>query len=464
MVTIKKNAALGYYVEQTIGTCPTLSSSDALRFSRLVSEDLNSAYSRDASNEVRGDAQSGGSVVTGVSGAGSISIQYSMETYDELIAGLMFSAGTVNGSSLENGWTVSGFTADADPVVNGSGTWTLATNVLTLDSTNVATLGLVVNGYIQISNSGNAQLDGVWRVDGIGSSEELTLEQPTTDNVATYTGLGAVTLSTTAQRLMTIQTVQAAAINGTQDRSFGFVRFYSDSSLAGDNTTSTVNLASACDIAIFRGAFVTSLQLSVAPGQAGWTGSISTLFQGEESATDATATAPLSNFSIGSWDETEEANTNPLPDAIAGVANVKIRKIGDTNGTRIDPLSLNMSISNNASEVSALRNAGSLAVIQGTFTASIDMEVIYEDSDLHVGMVDNESYEIEVAVVDADDKCQLFRFPKCKLTSERPNPGQNAPIVQKLSFMAEPGGVDFEGSAAVAKTVEILRFYVPSYA
>jgi hypothetical protein len=461
MVTsVKKNAALAYYVEPTCGVCPTLSSSDALRFTRLVSEDLNSVYSRDVSNEVRGDAQSGGSVTTGVSGAGSISIQHSMETYDELIAGLMFSSGTIDGTDLAKGWEVTGFVPDVTEITNPND-WQIATNVLTLSTGDVVDAGIVLNGYIRIAGSGNAQLDGVWRVDAI-ATDAVTLEAPnSTQDVATYTGLGAVTLTT--QTSMTIQTVQGAALNGTQDRSFGFVRFYSDSSLAGDNTASAVNLSSNCDIAIFRGAFVTSMQLSVAPGQAGWTGSLSTLFLGEESAEDATATAPLSGFAMATWDASEEANSNPLPDAIAGVANVKIRKFGDADGTRIDPLSLNMTISNNASEVSALRNAGSIAVVQGTFSASIDMEIIYEDKDLHIGMVDNESYEIEVAVVDSDDKCQMFRFPQCKLTSERPNPGQNAPIVQKLSFMAEPGGTDFTGGTG-AKTCEVLRFYIPSYA
>jgi hypothetical protein len=216
------------------------------------------------------------------------------------------------------------------------------------------------------------------------------------------------------------------------------------------------------DVAVFRGAFVTTMQLSVAPGQAGWTGSLSVLHAGEESATDIVA-APLalSGFQLTNWNLSSAINTNPLPDAILGVANVKLRKIGVADGTRIDPLSLNLSISNNSSEVSALRNAGALAVIQGSTSASVDMEVIYESSLLHDSMIADDAYEIEIGIVDSDGKAQLIRLPKCRLVSERPNPGKNSPIVQRLTFTAEPGGTDYAGVAG-AKMVEILRFYTPA--
>lgn len=460
MVTIKKNAGLGYYIEPTVGNAPTLSPTKQLRFTRLVSEDLNSNYSRDESNEVRGDAQTAGSVVTGVSGSGTVSIQYSLETYDELIAGLLFSAGTIDDTDPLEGWKgVTGIdTWSGETVTNGSGTWALATNVLTLDATNVATLSISVAGgadYVQIDGSGNANLDGVWRVDDI-ASEAVTLESPNaSQDVATYTGLGAVTLS--SQTSMTITPIFGVAANGVFDRSFGFTRFYSTTDLAGSPSADDLD---AVDVAVFRGAFVTTMQLSVAPGQAGWTGSLSVLHAGEESSTDITdfAQTPLSGFALTDWEDSVAPNSNPLPDAILGVANVKLRKIGVADGTRIDPLSLNLSISNNASEVAALRNAGALAVIQGSTSASVDMEVIYEDDLLHQSMIDDDAYEIEIGVSDSDGKAQLIRLPKCRLTSERPNPGKNAPIVQRLTFTAEPGGADWTGASG-AKMVEIIRFY-----
>ena len=454
MVTIKKNAGLGYYVEGTIGQCPTLSGSNPLRFTRLVSEDLNATFSRDASNEVRGDAQSGGSVITGVSGAGSVSIQYSLDTYDNLIAGLMFAKGTVDGSDQANGWkgAAGSFTTSAASVTNTSTAWTLANNILTLDTGEAATLAVTVgtdSDYIQIEKSGNSQLDGIWRVISV-ATDALTLEAPNgTQTVAQYTGVSSMPAA------MKINPMKGVSVNGVQDRSFGFVRFYSETELAG---TPSISGLSACDAAVFRGAFVTSMQLSVSPGQAGWTGSLSTLFAGEESTSNVTVALPKSGFSMGDWNVSIAPNSNPLPDAILGVANVKIRNVDSDVTQRIDPLSLNMTISNNASEVNALRNAGSIAIIQGTFTANIDMEVIYENSELHKGMSDNTTFEVEVGCTDADGKAQLIRFPACKMTSERPNPGQNAPIVQSMSFLAEPNGTDYAGEAG-AKTVEFLRFY-----
>ena len=47
------------------------------------------------------------------------------------------------------------------------------------------------------------------------------------------------------------------------------------------------------------------------------------------------------------------------------------------------------------------------------------------------------------------------------MTSERPNPGRNAPIVQSLSFQVEAGGTDYAGSTG-AKMVECIRFYAPA--
>ena len=459
MVDIKKNAGLGFYVESAIGSCPTLSASNSLRFTRLVSEDLNSTFARDVSNEVRGDAQSGGSVITGVSGAGSISIQYSMETYDNLLAGLMFAYGTPDGDEESSGWTAStgNFAATGVAVTKGSDSWTLSGSTLTIESADVIALGEgdLVGTYVQFSKTGSAQMDGIWRVDA-QTATTLTLESPGnsggSNTVESYIGSNTISSATA-----TITPALGVSMNGTQDRSFGFVRFYSDTSLSGQGSAFGLN---ACDAAVFRGAFVTSMQLSVAPGQAGWTGSLSTLFAGEESVTNALSAAPRSGFAMGNWNLSTPPNDNPLPDAILGVANVNLRRTdaGATDGERIDPLSLNMTISNNASEVNALRNAGAIAITQGTFSASIEMEVIYEDGTLHEAMTDNGTYEIDVACSDADGKAQLFRFPACKLTSERPNPGQNAPIVQKLSFLAEPGGVDYKGAAG-AKTVEILRFY-----
>ena len=164
---------------------------------------------------------------------------------------------------------------------------------------------------------------------------------------------------------------------------------------------------------------------------------------------------------MSNWNETLAPNNNPLPDAINGVAQITVSGGGVTK--RFDALSLNVNINNNAEEVSALRNRGALAINQGTMSATVDMELLYGDEGnaFHAAMLSNDEFSVEYAIQDGDGRAQLWRFPKCRITSERPNPGKNAPIVQNLSFSVESGGTDYTG-AADAKMIEILRFYAPA--
>ena len=450
-----KNLGLAYFTEASYGVAPTMASTPTsgqtkLQFTRLVSEDFNTAFSREESNEVRGDAQTSGSVITSASGAGSISIQYSLDTYDELLPGLMFSEHVAQGDiqARDKGWlSFSHTSGNLCTAVTPS----LAGNILTIGDD--LTTDVSVGDYIYISESGSNNLDGVFKVAAIDTTT-ITLTNDTGEaDVATYVGTTAVDAG------IEIRVMQDICENGTGEMTYGFVRAYSDASLAGQGSATT-GLAS-CQWAIFRGAYVTGLQLSVAPGQAGWTGTFSTLFKDETTVTDATSAATGSGLQVQNWDQTAEPNTNALPDAITGVAQIKISGGGVTK--RFDALSMNVNMSNNSEEVSALRNRGALCINQGSFSASIEMELIYGDEGnaLHAAMLNNDAFEIEFAIQDGEGRAQLWRFPKCRVTSERPNPGRNAPIVQSLSFQVEAGGTDYAGSTG-AKMVECIRFYAPA--
>lgn len=451
-----KNLGLAYYTESTYGTAPALAASPTtgqtkLQFTRLVSEDFNTTFSREESNEVRGDAQTSGSVITGASGAGSISIQYSLDTYDELLPGLMFSEHVAQGdiSDRDKGWLSFGNTGGdlATSVTSAS----LSGNDLTIDQD--LSTPIVAGDYIYISESGANNLDGVWRVASINATTIALTNDTGAADVETYVG------TTSVAAVIEIRVMQDICENGTGEMTYGFVRAYSDSSLAGQGASAS-GLGS-CQWAIFRGAYVTSLQLSVAPGQAGWTGTFTTLFKDETTTTDAQVAATGSGLQVTDWDQTNAPNTNALPDAITGVAQITISGGGVTG--RFDALSMNVNMSNNSEEVSALRNRGALCINQGQFSATIDMELIYgEDGNaLHSAMLNNDAFEIEFAIQDGEGRAQLWRFPKCRLTSERPNPGRNAPIVQTLNFQVEAGGTDYAGLTG-AKMVECLRFYAPA--
>jgi hypothetical protein len=80
-------------------------------------------------------------------------------------------------------------------------------------------------------------------------------------------------------------------------------------------------------------------------------------------------------------------------------------------------------------------------------------------------MLADDAYEIEIGVGDSEGRAQLWRFPKNRFTSTRPNPGVNQAVLQNLTFESEPGGQPFaytgftNGGATAARTVEICAFY-----
>lgn len=453
-MTLKKNPALAYYKEAANNAAPTFNNTTSkLRLLRLVSEDLNTRFQRDESNEIRGDAQSSGSIIVSASGGGSINLQYSLDTFDDLIVGMLYAADDA-GTGREDGWLQGGFTALGN-ILAAPGT--AVTFDVADDSLNATsfTRAPAENERIYVRGFGNKNLDTIFVVDAGATTSKIPLKNDTgAADIATYAGIGANVVSST----VTIAPVKGYTRNGTFERKFGLVRFYSDIEAAG--VAGTTGLAT-CDWALFRGAIFTGLQLAVAPGTAGWTGSISVLLKDETNISDATSASNIGGFQITDWDQFELQNSYSLANPIQSVVMVRLRKIGDavTAATRVDPLSFNINTANGAQEIAATRNRGALDINQGTFQGSIALSLLYIDPTYHQSMLDDDAYEIEIGVADAEGHCQLWRLPKNRLTSERPNPGKNNPIQQNLTFTSEAGGDGFVGSAGTGKMLEILSFY-----
>lgn len=450
-----KNLALAYYKEGANKTAPTFSNSPGskLRLVRLVSEDLNTTFQRDESNEVRGDAQSSGSVITGASGGGSIQLQYSLDTYDDFLVHLLYAADDA-GTGREDGWRQGGFTALGDILATPA---TVTFEVATSNFTGTFTRAPAAGERIYVRGFGNKNLDTVFVVAAGATTSDIPVENDTGDagGVDAYAGVIADVTSTEC----TILPVKGYTRNGTFERTFGLVRMYTDVDLAG--TASTTGLSSV-DWALFRGAIPTSLQLAVAPGTAGWTGTMAFLLSDETNLTDASSNSNVGGFDIDNWDEVEVSNNYPLANAIQSVVMVRLRPNNGalSTATRTDPLSFNINVANNASEIQATRNRGAIAINQGTFSISVAMALLYIDAGFHNAMLADHFYEVEVAVADADGRCQLWRFPKARLTSERPNPGKNTPIAQNLTFTCEAGGNGFVGAAGAGRMIECLAFYL----
>lgn len=450
-----KNLALAYYKEGANKAAPTFAntSGNRLRLLRLVSEDLNTTFQRDESNEVRGDAQSSGSIIVSASGGGSVQLQYSLDTYDDFLVHLLYAADDA-GTGREDGWLQGGFTALADILATPAS--------VTFDVSDGSFNGTFLRApaageRIYVRGFGNKNLDTIFVVAAGATTSKIVVENDTGDagGVDAYAGVTANVVGAA----VTILPVKGYTRNGTFERLFGLVRMYSDVDLAG--TTSTTGLATV-DWALFRSAIPTSLQLAVAPGQAGWTGTMSFLLADETNITDASSNSNISGFDIDNWNEVEVANTNPLANAIQSVLMVRLRANNGAIGTakRFDPLSFNINVANNAGEIQATRNRGAIAINQGTFSITVAMALLYIDAAFHNGMLADDFYEIEIAVADSDGRAQLWRFPKARYTSERPNPGRNTPIAQNLTFTCEAGGNGFVGSAGAGRMVEVLSFYL----
>ena len=440
------NIAMAFYKENAGNAAPDFASTP-MQALRLVSEDFNSAQALDESNEVRGDAQSSGSVITGISGAGNIQLQYSLSTYDEFICAMLYAP------AAGSGWGVDGFSANADPVTT-TAAFTITGDVITGTVDAAPSAG----DRILISGTGNRNMDTVFEVVSATVGDITLLNDTGAGSIEAYAGY---TAGASIGSAVAIKGMKGYTRNGTQERLYGLVRFYSDSSLIGESSSTDLN---SCDWALFRGALPTGLQLAAAPGQAGWTGTIPFIFKDEKTITNASGGDNPSGFDVDNWSEITASNDKKLVDVIDGPVMIRLKDLSDNSFTRVDPLSFNFSISNNASEITATRNPGAICINQGTMSMNVSIQLLYVDAAFHQGMLDQKFYEVEIAIGDGTD-AQIWRFGKCRYTSSRPNPGRNAPVVQTLDFIVEAGGEQCREVAAasanntVGKMCQVLRTY-----
>jgi hypothetical protein len=124
---------------------------------------------------------------------------------------------------------------------------------------------------------------------------------------------------------------------------------------------------------------------------------------------------------------------------------VRLKKVGQaiTTATRVDPQSFNVNVTNGATDLQATRNRGAIAIIGPAVGATVTMALLYVDPTFHQAMLADDAYEIEVGVGASEGRAQLWRFPKNRFTSTRPNPGVNQAVLQNMTFESEPGGQPF---------------------
>lgn len=450
-MAIKKNIGLAYYKEGANKAAPNFTNvaGTRLRLQRQVNSDLGTNLQSDRSNEIRNDGQVSGSVTTGASAGGTVNGLFSLDTFDDYLAGILYAADDA-GTGREDGWRQGGFTALADILaVAGSVTFDASD-----DSLNGTFLRAPAAGErIFVRGFGNKNLDTVFVVAAGSTTSKIELENDTgMASVAEYAGVAANVTATA----VTITPVKGYTRAGTFQRPFGLVPMFSDTEQAGTAGTTGLN---AVDWSLIRGSVPTGIQIAVAPGSAGMTISIPFLASDEIVVEDATSAANVGGFQITNWDEIEPLNTNPLTNAIQSVLMVRLREVGAavTAATRVDPQSFNINVTNGSTEVQATRNLGAIAIIGPAIGATVALSLLYIDPTYHKAMIAERRYEVEIAIGDSDGRAQLWRFPRCKITSQRPNPGLNQPVTQSLTCDSEPGGAGFIGTG---RTIEILSNYL----
>lgn len=450
-MAIKKNIGLAYYKEGANKTAPNFTNvaGTRLRLQRQVNSDLGTNLQSDRSNEIRNDGQVSGSVTTGASAGGTVNGLFSLDTYDDYLAGILYAADDA-GTGREDGWRQGGFAALADILATpGSVTFNASD-----DSLNGTFLRAPAAGErIFARGFGNKNLDTVFVVAAGSTTSKIELENDTgMASVAEYAGVAANVTATA----VTIAPVKGYTRAGTFQRPFGLVPMFSDTEQAGTAGTTGLN---AVDWSLIRGSVPTGIQIAVAPGSAGMTISIPFLASDEIVVEDATSAANVGGFQITNWDEIEPLNTNPLTNAIQSVLMVRLREVGAavTAATRVDPQSFNINLTNGSTEVQATRNLGAIAIIGPAIGATVALSLLYIDPTYHKAMIAERRYEVEIAIGDSDGRAQLWRFPRCKITSQRPNPGLNQPVTQSLTCDSEPGGAGFIG---IGRTIEILTNYL----
>lgn len=450
-MAIKKNIGLASYKEGANKTAPNFTNvaGTRLRLQRQVNSDLGTNLQSDRSNEIRNDGQVSGSVTTGANAGGTVNGLFSLDTYDDYLAGILYAADDA-GTGREDGWLQGGFTALADILpVAASVTFNASDDSLngTFGRAPAAGERIFVRGF------GNKNLDTVFVVAAGSTISKIELENDTgMASVAEYAGVAANVTATA----VTITPVKGYTRAGTFQRPFGLVPMFSDTEQAGTAGTTGLN---AVDWSLIRGSVPTGIQIAVAPGSAGMTISIPFLASDEIVVEDATSAANVGGFQITNWDEIEPLNTNPLTNAIQSVLMVRLREVGAavTAATRVDPQSFNINVTNGSTEVQATRNLGAIAIIGPAIGATVALSLLYIDPTYHKAMIAERRYEVEIAIGDSDGRAQLWRFPRCKITSSRPNPGLNQPVTQSLTCDSEPGGAGFIGTG---RTVEILSNYL----
>lgn len=345
------------------------------------------------SNEIRDDAQRGGAVRTGLNPEGTINLELSAKTFDDLIQGLMRST-----------WSTAVAISDSDIQANNSNS--------SFDSATVDFTGTnaVVGQWVYVQGFDTDGANGWFKITAIAAGELTVSPAPSAD---TNSGNNTITIEGSYIR------------NGTDSPYFAF-------QLEHQDLTDKYRLISDAKIG--------QMDLS-SNARERVTGSLQFIGRSHE-----LKTAKSGNGSVDSAPTTEILNST---DHVTGVF---INGSAYDGGIMNFSLSANM----NARRQNAVGEVMSEDIGLGSLDLAGNLSIYLTDNawtNLLQKYIDFTKISIAFAFVDADGNGYVIELPQIALTNEPGNvPGPDEDIMLEFDFEAEPGTVGNE-----EKTIQISR-------
>jgi hypothetical protein len=362
---------LSYIKETTWGTTPATAPPTEIR---MTGESLSYDISNITSSEIRDDRQVTDLIQSGASMTGGFNFELSYASFDDFLAGALFST-----------WSAK---KDTTSTVISVATLTVNKFVTTV-ATDIS--GIVVGQWVRTSGFAAATNNGYHRVTAVATL--------------------SLTVSSTLQKVAAGATVTLEARylrNGTTESSFSIERKHAD--------------LSPLVYFIFTGLVVNSFSLSLQAQQI-VTGSFD--FVGEA------ATVGASAMTSGTL---VDANSNTPFNAVSNVANVLENNVAVASCL---VQSLDFTLNNNIRGLTSIGVLGNCDIGTGQVDITGTMNAYFKTSALYAKYLAGTATSISFRLLDATGNAYIFTFPTVKFESDKANAGSsNQDIVENIGWRA----------------------------
>jgi hypothetical protein len=363
---------LRYIEETTWGAIPGTRDMQELRF---TSEDLVYNVENIKSSEIRDDRQTTDLILTGASASGSINFELSYESYDDFLAGALWSDWSADLAISQDtiAATATGFTVSGDHFTNVSaGQW------------------IKVAGFTGSSGENN----GFYLVTVAGSSGGTL----TTSPVPRSEGGAGATVTVNGSMLR----------NGTTEHSYSIERMLQD--LDPDVFFP------------FTGMVVNTFALNVS-SKAILTGNFGFIGEG----------ASVSNTAMSTGDVTAATTTDVLA-ASADVANV-LENNTAVDSCLVKELTV--ALNNNVRGLDAIGSTDVCDIAVGELDLTGTLNAYFKNKDLYEKYIDGTESSLSFRVADDDDNTYIFTFHRIKFETDPVTVGgSNQDIMDNMTWRA----------------------------